>query len=122
MNPLGHSAVVGLEGGREVARRRQRRRHVKDKVIGTAGAIVALGVVASAAYIGYTFYHEQQAIDRLETDRRQAELDDQGPEDMRDIIAELEESPRWNGPGNPNFGVGKRIEVSATATVPDSGG
>ncbi|MDW3215084.1 MAG: hypothetical protein R8G01_13860 [Ilumatobacteraceae bacterium] len=127
-NPLGPSAVFGLEAGREHARRRQRRSQFKDKVFGAAGAIVAMAVVASVAYVGYTIYTEQQASDRLETEQRQAELDRQGSgNDLRDAIDELENSPAWNGPGNPTFGVGERpdenrIEVTPPPTVPDSGG
>lgn len=124
MNPLGPSAVVGLEGGRELARRHQRRKQLKDKVFGAAGAIVALGVVVSAAYIGYTIYTETQENDRLESEQRQAELDSEGTT-IRDAIDELEETPRWNGPGNPTFGVGdggEEIEVIAPVTLPDAGG
>lgn len=126
VNPLGPSAVVGLEVGREQARRLQRRKQIKDKIFGTAGAIVALGVVASAAYIGYTIYQETQEADRLESERRQAELDREGDPTIRDAIDELEETPRWNGPGNPTFGVGdeidgSQIEIIAPVTVPDNG-
>ena len=127
VNPLGPSAVIGLEHGREHARRGQRRRRVKDKIFGAAGAIVAVAVVAAAAYIGYTIYEEQQASDKLETEQRQAELERQGTgNDLRDAIDELEESPAWNGPGNPAFGIGDRpdeqIEIIAPVTLPDSGG
>lgn len=116
-NPLGPSAVVGLEGGRELARRRQRRRHLRDKSIGAAGAIIAVAVVASVAYVGYTIYDEQQASERIETEQRQAELARQrSGEGLRDVIDDLEESPVWNGPGNPTFGVGERIEVVAPDT------
>ena len=120
---MGPSAVIGLEGGRELARRHQRRRQIKDKMFGMAGAIVALGVVASAAYIGYTIYEETQKNDQIEADQRQAERDRQDSgNNLNDAIDELEENPRWNGPGNPNFGVGERVEVIAPVTVPDSGG
>jgi uncharacterized membrane protein YebE (DUF533 family) len=129
VNPLGPSAVVGLEAGREVARRHQRRRQMKDRIFGTAGAIVALGVVASAAYIGYTIYHETQENERLEIEQRQAELDRDGAT-ILDAIDELEETPHWNGPGNPAFGIGgerdeidgSEIEIIAPVTLPDSGG
>lgn len=124
VNPLGPSAVVGLEGGRELARRRQRRKQLKDKIFGVSGAIVALAVVASAAYIGYTIYDETQAKEQLESEQRQAELDGDGTT-LRDAIDELEETPRWNGPGNPTFGVGdggEEIEVIAPVTLPDTGG
>lgn len=121
MNPLGPSAVVGLEGGREVARRRQRRRHLKDKTISAAGAIVAIAVVAAAAYVGYTFYVEEQASERREIEQRQAVLNRSG-EDIHDAIDELEQSPAWNGPGNPTFGVGERVDVTAPDNDGDSGG
>ncbi len=128
VNPLGPSAVIGLEGGRELARRRQRRKLLKDKVFGVAGAIVAIAVVAAAAYVGYTFYGEQQTADRVESEQRQAELDREGSGDgIREAIDELEETPHWNGPGNPAFGVGdhpedEQIEIIAPVTLPDSGG
>ena len=121
---MGPSAVIGLEGGRELARRHQRRKQLKDKVFGVAGAIIALAVVASAAYIGYTVYDETQAKEKLESEQRQAELDGEGTT-IREAIDELEETPRWNGPGNPTFGVGdgdEEIEVIAPATLPDAGG
>ncbi len=123
---MGPSAVVGLEGGRELARRHQRRKLFKDKVFGAAGAIVALAVVVSAAYIGYTIYTETQESDRLESEQRQAELEREGVT-IRDAIDELEETPRWNGPGNPTFGVGDgtdgaEIEIIAPVTLPDAGG
>lgn len=123
-NPLGPSAVIGLEGGRELARRRQRRKQLKDKIFGVSGAIIALAVVASAAYIGYTIYDETQAKERLESEQRQAENDGEGTT-IRDAIDELEETPRWNGPGNPTFGVGdggEEIQVIAPVTLPDAGG
>jgi hypothetical protein len=108
VNPLGAPSVIGLDGGREVARRRSRRRQRKDQLIRAVGAVVALGVVVAAAYVGYTIFDEQQATDRIETEQRQAEFELQGSgNDLRDAIGELEESPRWNGPGNPTFGVGK---------------
>ena len=123
LNPLGPSAVFGLEGGRAVARRRQRRRHLKDKSISAAGAIIVVAVVAAAAYVGYTFYEEQQAGDRLEIEQRQAELDRQrSGDDLHDAIDELEVSPAWNGPGNPTFGVGERVDVDerVIVTEPDT--
>lgn len=107
LNPLGAPSVVGLEAGREAARREQRRRRFRDSVTSGLGAVVGIAVLAAAAYVGYSIYDEQRANERLEAEERRAQTDQQGSgDDLRDAIDELEQQPKWNGPGNPNFGVG----------------
>ncbi len=103
-NPLGSPAVIGLEAGRHRARQSQRRRRLRDRVVTTFWSLAALASVSAAAWAGYNFYHENQASERLEIERRQAEME--GPGSIEDIITDLEDEPRWNGPGNPTFGVG----------------
>ncbi len=106
-NPLAAPSVIGLEAGREVARRNQRRRRFRDTITSGIGALVAVVVVAVAAYVGYTIFGEQQETERIESELRRAELQEQRSGDnVLDAIDELEEQPKWNGPGNPNFGVG----------------
>lgn len=108
LNPLTAPAVDGLDAGRESARRSQRRRQRANSIKSFLLGMVACAVVAVAAWVGYTIYDEQQATDRLESEQRRAELQQQGSgNDLRDAITELEEAPKWNGPGNPNFGVGE---------------
>jgi len=107
VHPLAAPSVIGLEAGREAARRNQRRRRFRDSLTSGLGALVAAAVVAVAAYVGYTIYGEHQATERFESDQRRAELQEQRSGDnVLDAIDEIEEQPRWNGPGNPNFGVG----------------
>ncbi len=106
-HPLAAPSVIGLEAGRTAARRNQRRRRLRDSLTSGLGALIAAAAVAVAAYVGYTIYGEQQANERLESEQRRAELDaERSGDNVRDAIDELEEQPRWNGPGNPNFGVG----------------
>lgn len=108
-NPLGAPSVIGLEGGRELARREQRRRRLRDSITSGLGALVGVSVLAAAAYVGYSIYDEQQTNDRVEADQRRAELEvERSGDGVIEAIDELEEQPRWNGPGNPSFGVGVR--------------
>lgn len=102
---LGGRAVLGLEGGRELARLQQRRRRVADRVKSGIIGLIAIAVIAVGGWVGYTLYEEQQRADAEEREQREAELDPNG-DDLREAIDELEESPKWNGPGNANFGVG----------------
>ncbi len=99
--------MIGLDAGRKVAARQARRKRVKDRIALLVVATFAVGVLGGAAYVGYTIYDEQQDKDAIEREQRQAELEREGTgDDLRDAIDELEESPAWNGPGNPTFGVG----------------
>lgn len=107
-NPLGSPAVIGLEGGRKLAEKRQRRKRRKQRVSSFVTISILLGVVAAAGYIGYTVYAEQQDADRIEQQQRQAELDAARSRRTTDeLIDDLRETPRWNGPGAPAFGVGE---------------
>jgi hypothetical protein len=98
-NPLFAPSVHGLEHGRKHAHRRAARRRVTNTIVSGAMFIVAAGVVGGAGYYLWQFYVDEQG--------RNA---DQGPVvDQRttgEIIQDLEDNPRWNGPGNPTFGVG----------------
>jgi hypothetical protein len=107
VNPLAPPSVIGLEPGREIARRNQRRRRLRDSATFGVGALVAAVFVMAAAYVGYTIFDEQQSTERIESEQRRAELQEQRSGDnVLDAIDDLEDSPKWNGPGNPNFGVG----------------
>ena len=80
---------------------------MRDSITSGIVALVVVAVLAVAGYIGYTIYGEQQANDRTESEQRRAELELQRSGDnVLDAIDELEEQPKWNGPGNPSFGVG----------------
>lgn len=107
VNPLGSPSVVGLDAGRELARRNQRRRRVMDSAATAVAALIGVAVLTVAVYVGYSIYTEQQGNDRVESELRRAELERQaGDQDVRTIIEDLEDEPIWNGPGNPSFGVG----------------
>lgn len=106
-NVLGSRSVVGLEAGREVSRKQQRRRRRRDRIATSLMALIAIGAAAGAGWFGYQFFTENQATERIESDQRRAELDREGSgDDLKRAIEELEETPAWNGPGNPAFGVG----------------
>jgi hypothetical protein len=57
------------------------------------------GVVGAAGYFGYQFFVEEQNNNSVVTEPTPGRSADE-------IIDHLEEQPRWNGPGNPTFGVG----------------
>jgi hypothetical protein len=59
-------------------------------------AIVACGVVGGAGYFAWTEFGRDTEPD-TNTGRRLTPTE---------AIEVLEEQPRWNGPGNPTFGVG----------------
>ena len=102
------SAVHGLDLGREHARRLQRRRRRRDRVVNMTMMAVLAGIAAGGAWFGYSVYTDHRTNEQVETDRRVAEFQrQQANQTIDDVIVELEESPAWNGPGNPTFGVGK---------------
>jgi type VI protein secretion system component VasK len=106
-NPYAAAAVHGLDDGRKRAQRRQRRSRRRDRILTAVMAILAVAAVGSASWLGYTAYVEHNTNQRTETDRRFAEIERQrANETTDDIIDQLQESPAWNGPGNPTFGVG----------------
>ena len=107
VNPLAAPSVYGLEAGREVARRNQRRHRMRDSAASAVGALVGIAVLAAVVYVGYAIYDEQQVNDRAESELRRAQIEqERSGDNISDAIDELEEQPIWNGPGNPNFGVG----------------
>ncbi len=106
-NPYAAGAVHGLDQGRVHAKRAQRRSRRRDRILTVVMAILALTAVGSAGWFGYTAYVEHNTNEQEETDRRVAEIERQrAGETTDDIIEKLEQTPAWNGPGNPNFGVG----------------
>lgn len=106
-NPLAAPSVVGLDVGREMARRHQRRRRFQDSAATMVAVVAGIAVLAATVYIGYSIYDEQQTSDRLEAELRRTSLEQQGSgDDVRDAIEQLQDQPVWNGPGNPTFGVG----------------
>ena len=104
-------AVHGLELGRSVARRSQRRHRRRNRIVTTVLTIMAMAAVGGAGWLGYTAYVDHDNSEQIETDRRVAEIQ-QGRigRTTDDIINELEQTPAWNGPGNPNFGVGPDLD------------
>lgn len=102
-HPLASRAVVGLDAGRQAADRDRRRRRVRNRIAVTVSSLVALGVVGGAAWLGYQIYVEEQDREARERELRGGERTQM---DIDDAIEELETSPKWNGPGNPAFGVG----------------
>ena len=104
-NPLGSRAVAGLDHGRDVARKQQRRRRRRDRITSTITFLLVLGVVGAAAWFGYAFYQEQSTDDLLEDEFERIDEADRTGNDLDDAINQLETEGRWNGPGNPVFGV-----------------
>ena len=100
-------SVHGLDAGRAHARKVQRKRHRANRAATSLLTIMAIAAVASAGWFAYSAYIEHDSTQQLETDRRVAEIQqDRQGRTTDDIIEQLEETPRWNGPGNPTFGVG----------------
>lgn len=101
------AAVHGLDHGRSAARRSQRRRRRSNRLMTTVLTILLLAAVGGAGWFAYTAYVEHDSNEQVETDRRVAELQqERSGRTTGDIINELEQTPAWNGPGNPTFGVG----------------
>lgn len=99
LSPLLPPAVAGLEHGRHAARRRAARHRVKNTIVSGLMFVIFAGVVGGAAWFGYQYF----AVERDKISY------DQNPTQQRttdEVITILEEQPRWNGPGNPTFGVG----------------
>jgi hypothetical protein len=106
VNPLAAPSVDGLQAGREAARRDQRRRRHRDSITSGLGVLLLVGVVTGAAYVGYTIFVEQEENERVESELRRSELQqERSGNNVLDAIDELEDQPKWNGPGNPSFGV-----------------
>ena len=94
-----HTAVPvhGLEHSRHHARRHGRRRRRANLVKNTLVAVVAFGVVGGAGYFAWTEFGRDTGPETPSTGGRLTPTE---------AIEVLEEQPRWNGPGNPTFGVG----------------
>lgn len=91
-------APDGLDAARQHARRQSKRRRRSGAIKNGLVGIILLGVLAAAGYVGWEAYQDS---------REQTEIDGQfTPLTPNDAIDRLEDQPRWNGPGNPTFGVG----------------
>ena len=115
ITPVGHAyrpaAVHGLDAGRELARRSQRSRRRQNRVLTSVLAIIVAAAAGGAGWFAYAAYGEHDDNEQLETDRRVAEIEQQRiGRSTDDIIEQLEQTPAWNGPGNPTFGVGDDTE------------
>lgn len=106
--PATGPGAIGLDLGREAARRAQRRKRRHDRIITLLLTTVAAGLLGVAGWFGYQTYLDHQEQNDRERDRRVAEIERQrADEEVTDVIRDLEGSPKWNGPGNPSFGVGE---------------
>lgn len=100
-------AVHGLEAGRDLARSGHRSRRRRNRVVRSTLTIALMTATAATGWLAYTAYTEHDASEQLETDRRVAEIEQQRKNRTTDdLIRKLEQTPAWNGPGNPAFGVG----------------
>ena len=105
--PYGAPAVHGLDAGRDQARRAQRRRRRRDRLRTLIVVTALISAVGGIAWFVYAAYIEHDTNEQVDFDRRVAELNrEREGETVDDIITELEQTPAWNGPGNPAFGVG----------------
>lgn len=98
--PTGASpTVIGLDEGRRRAQRQHRRRRSANRIKHTLMYLVAFGAVGGLAYVGWSVYAEQAD-----------DTPGNGPTRLTpdQAIERLENQPKWNGPGNPNFGVGTK--------------
>jgi len=103
-------AVHGLDAGRSHARKAQRRRQRSNRVVTSFLTIIVIAAAAGGGWLAYSAYVEHDTNEQLETDRRVAEIErDRQGRTAEDVIVLLEDQPAWNGPGNPNFGVGSDV-------------
>lgn len=98
-NPGNPPAVHGLEQGRHRARRRSSRRRTKNAIVSGAMFVVAAGVVGGAGYFLWQFYNDEQERTRIE----QPAVNQPTAEEL---LIEMQDQGRWNGPGAPAFGIG----------------
>jgi hypothetical protein len=116
-HPLSSRAVVGLEGGRKIADKRHRNKRVWQRFTSSVVIAILMGIVVAAGYVGYTIYTEGRDSEQVERDRRIAEIEaERSGRTTDDLIDELQNTPRWNGPGAPAFGVG---DDAATIDITD---
>jgi hypothetical protein len=110
-NPNLPTAVYGLEAGHRRAQRSQRRRRRSNGIITFVLAVMAVAAVGAAGWFGYLTYVDHSDTEEVERNERVAEFERQrAGEGIADVIEDLEDSPRWNGPGNPTFGVGDEAD------------
>lgn len=93
-------SVIGLEHGRELARKQSKRRNRSNAIKTGVLTVMAVAAVGTAAWAGYDYWQAEQ---QREADERNPGQYDMDP---REAIEILEEQPAWNGPGNATFGVG----------------
>lgn len=91
-------SVIGLDAGRKRAQRRSSRRRFKNAVVSGATFLVVAGILGAASWFTYQFFVEEQESNPTVLLN--------APSDPEQVIDELVEQPRWNGPGAPAFGVG----------------
>jgi hypothetical protein len=101
---LAPPSVDGLAGGRSRARRRAGQQRRKNRAISTVIFVLVAGGVGAAAYAGWQFYGEEQT-------RNNTVGVPAGGDTPDEMIDELIDGPRWNGPGAPAFGVGENDPV-----------
>jgi len=95
---LAPATVEGLEHGQKRARRRAARRRRKNTITTWFVISIMAGIVGVAGYYGWQFYQDEQ-----QQHLNDGEIQKRTPHEALDI---LQNQPQWNGPGNPNFGVG----------------
>jgi hypothetical protein len=106
-NPRLQPAVHGLDAGRAHARKVQRKRHRANRALTSMLTIIAIAAVGAAGWFAYSAYIDHDSNQQLQTDRRVTEIEQERQgRTTGDIIEQLQETPAWNGPGNPTFGVG----------------
>ncbi len=99
-------AVYGLDAGRAQARRSNRARQFRSRLLTLTMTAILLAGVAGAAWVGYQAYvdHSRKAEQEhqqgvQEWERKHAE------QSMDDVIDDIEEDPVFNGPGAPRLGL-----------------
>ncbi|MCB0965998.1 MAG: hypothetical protein KDB37_04120 [Ilumatobacter sp.] len=97
------TAVLGLEHGRERARRQSSRRRRSSGIKSGFMFVIVAGTVGAAGYFGYQFFRDEQAKETPSD----STLFSGTP---HEVIDHLEDQARWNGPGAPAFGVGDEAD------------
>jgi uncharacterized protein HemX len=119
-NRLTPPSVIGLEGSRKLADQRHRRKRLKARITSSVVIAILMGVAAGAGYVVYAIYDQQRADEQVENERRQAEIDaERQRQTTDDLIDQLQNTPRWNGPGAPAFGVGDEVGDGAGIEITD---
>lgn len=103
------ATVVGLEKGRDHARKLHRKKRRTEKARSGFYIALVIALLGGGAYAGYLFYGDFEDGEEQERQEIRAELDaERGGtgNDLLDSIDELETQPQFNGPGVPALGVG----------------